>query len=134
MVEVQDLPNHVPFTVFYVATRPDLKLYHSLVVPPGEQSNLPYTYVSLAYTKTVDGQHSNIWIAQCDKPLWEQPDLEWHTIGDLLVNEDYDAQLICRMKLRRDGTYLRMESKGAPLDRLIEEARNLSPIVCSPSP
>jgi hypothetical protein len=133
-VAVHDLPGHVPFTVFDVPTRPNLKLYHSLVVPPGEQSNLPYTYVSLAYTQTVDGNPGNLWIAQCDEPLWNSPNLDWRTMDDLQVNEDVDGYLICRLKLRRDGTYLHMESSFAPLDQLVQDARNLEPILSPPNP
>jgi hypothetical protein len=119
----------VPFVVFDVPERPNLELYHSLVVPPGEQSNLPYTYVSVAYSQTVDGLPGNLWIAQCDRPLWESPDLDWRMLDDLLVNEEVDGYLICRLKLRLNGTYLHMESSLAPLDQLIEDAQTLTPIL-----
>lgn len=127
-VAVQDLSSQVPFTVFDVPARPNLNLHHSLVVRPGEENNLTYTYVSMAYTQTVDGQPGNLWIAQCDKPLWDSHDLHWRTLDDLHVNEDLNGFRICRLKLRRDGTYLHMESSLAPLDQLIEDARNLVPI------
>jgi hypothetical protein len=127
-VEVNDLPSKVPFVVFDVPPRPSLTLYHSLVVPPGEQSNLPYTYVSLAYRQKVDGLPGNLWIAQCDEPLWESPNLDWRTHNDLMVNEEVDGYLICRLKLRREGTYLHMESSFASLDQLIVDAQSLTPI------
>ena len=125
---MQELPHQVTFAVFDVPARPNLKLHHSLVVPQGEQSNLPYTYVSLAYSQTVDGLLGNLWIAQCDQPMWDSPELPWRTHDDLLVNEVVDGHLICRLKLRRDGTYIYMESSLAPLERLIQDARTLEPI------
>jgi hypothetical protein len=130
---VQDLPSQVPFTVFDIPARPNLTLYHSLVVPPGEQSNPPYTHVSVAYSQSVDGRPGNLWIAQCDQPLWYSSDVDWRTLDDLLVNEDVDGYLICRLKLHREGTYVHMESSFASLDQLIEDARNLKPILPSAS-
>jgi hypothetical protein len=127
-VAVEDLPRQVAFTVFDVPPRPNLKLHHSLVVPGGEQNDLPDTYVSLAYNQTVYGMPGNLWVAQCDGPLWDSPDLRWRALEDLQVNEEVDGYLTCRLKLRRDGTYLHMESTFAPLEQLIEDARNMQPI------
>jgi hypothetical protein len=82
----------------------------------------------------VDGQPGNLWIAQCDQPLWDSPDLDWRTLDDLLVNEEVDGYLICRLKLRREGTYIHMESSFTSLDQPTEDARNLKLILLRAQP
>ena len=109
--------------------KPSLSLYHSLVVPLGGQSNLPYSYVSLAYRQILDGQECVLWIGQCDGPLWEGPSLKWRALDDLRVNEVVDGYSICRLKLLRDSTYLHVESTFAARTAHSVDARSLQEIV-----
>jgi len=127
-VAIKDLPKQVAFGLFEVPPREGLRIYHSLLVLPGEQSNLPYPYVSLAYTGLVHGKRGNLWVAQCDQPLWEG-DLIWQSIGEFRVNDYSDDGVgISRLKFRRDSTYLHMESSAATIEELTQEAEELQPI------
>src|ERR1700728_4561152 len=93
-VDVRELPNHVSFSVFEMPERPNLSVYRSLVVPPGEQSNLSHTYVSLTYRRIVDGKPGHLMVAQCDHPLWTpSPEVEYRTVDEFQANEVVDGYL-----------------------------------------